>query len=581
MRSPRQFTLLLTPLRAFLVCCFIGYFSLPATYAQGSASSDPFATPTPSFLPVTEAYEPLLSINGGALQLNWRITDGYYLYKERFTTEQFSGGETRTHTPDYGEAIIKDDPYFGPTPVYYNFANAELSLPASDTFLLKLTAQGCADAGLCYPPHDWYFRVSADGEINPTNATVWTAATSSPGAPAEVNKPPRLVLMLIFAMLGGVILNLMPCVFPVLGLKVLSFTQSPVGKASLHGAIYSAGVVASFLAVALALVALKSAGAAVGWGFQLQTPWFVALLSCVFFILSLNMLGAFEFSVIGATPGQGLSQRNDYIGSFFTGVLATVVATPCTAPFMGTALGFAATQTTAVSLLVFAALGAGMALPVYLLTLFPGAVKRLPRSGPWMLHLKQFLSFPLLATAIWLCWVTGRQTGVNGMGLTLLAWLALGLSVWCFGLRSKIALFTAIAALLCAILLINQTRSLTTADEPVANGTIAYSAATLSDLRASGRPVFIDVTADWCITCKVNERVALHTDAVRAAFERHNVAYVVADWTRYDAPITALLEEYQRNGIPLYLLYIPGEERARVLPQILTESLILQALDTL
>lgn len=578
MRLPRQFTLL----RAFLVCCFIGCFSSTAAWAQSAVgNSSPFAPQTSSFLPVTEAYEPLLSVSGDVLQLNWRISDGYYLYKERFASELFSAGETSVQTPDYGEAIIKDDPYFGPTPVYYNFANAELPLPASDTFLLKLTAQGCADAGLCYPPHEWYFRVSAEGEINPTNATVWTAATSSPGAPAQVNASPHLGLMLIFAILGGVILNLMPCVFPVLGLKVLSFTQSPAGKASLHGAFYSAGVIASFIAVALALVVLKSAGAAVGWGFQLQTPWFVALLSCVFFVLSLNLLGVFEFSVIGATPGQGLSQRNDYVGSFFTGVLATVVATPCTAPFMGTALGFAATQSTAVSLLVFAALGAGMALPVYVLTLFPGAVKRLPRSGPWMLHLKQFLSFPLLATAIWLCWVTGRQTGVNGMGLTLLAWLALGLSVWCMGLRSKVAMVTAIAGLLCAIMLINQTRSLNTQASPIAADSISYSAATVSELRANGRPVFIDVTADWCITCKVNERVALHTDTVRAAFERHNVAYVVADWTRYDAPITALLEEYQRNGIPLYLLYIPGEERARILPQILTESLVLEALSTL
>ncbi len=578
MRSPRQFTLL----RAFLVCCFIGCFFSATAWAQSAAgNSDPFAAQTETFLPVTEAYEPLLSVNGGALQLNWRITDGYYLYQERFAAELFSAGENSTLSPDYGEAIVKDDPYFGPTPVYYNFANAEVPLPASETFLLKLTAQGCADAGLCYPPHEWYFRVSADGDISPTNATVWTAATSSPGAPAKTEAPRHLGLMLIFALLGGVILNLMPCVFPVLGLKVLSFTQSPVGKASLHGAIYSAGVIASFIVVALALVALKSAGAAVGWGFQLQTPWFVALLSCVFFILSLNLLGVFEFSVIGATPGQGLSQRNDYVGSFFTGVLATVVATPCTAPFMGTALGFAATQSTPVSLLVFTALGAGMALPVYLLTLFPGAVKRLPRSGPWMLRVKQFLSFPLLATAIWLCWVTGRQTGVNGMGLTLLAWLALGLSVWCFGMRSKIALVTAIAGLLCAIVLVNQTRSLNTQANPAAVGSISYSAAAVDELRASGRPVFIDVTADWCITCKVNERVALHTDTVRAAFERHNVAYVVADWTRYDAPITALLEEYQRNGIPLYLLYIPGEERARILPQILTESLVLEALQTL
>lgn len=583
MRLYQQFTLL----RTLLLCSLFASFPLSASQTDTPWNNDdPFAQQAPTFLPVTEAYAPLLSLTGdNALQINWQITDGYYLYQKQFATQLFAAGDHSRHTLDYGDAIVKDDPYFGPTPVYYNFANATLKpLPDASTLLLKLTAQGCADAGLCYPPHDWFFKISKGGQIDSTTESVWNTAASSRSALPQNAQASGLWLMLIFALAGGIILNLMPCVFPVLGLKVLSFTNSGVGKAPVHGAIYSAGVIISFLVVALVLVGLKSAGAAVGWGFQLQTPWFVALLSCVFFVLSLNLLGAFEFSFIGATPGQTLSQRNDYVGSFFTGVLATVVATPCTAPFMGTALGFAATQTTLVSLLVFAALGIGMALPVYLLTLFPRALKALPRSGPWMEHLKQFLSFPLLATAIWLCWVIGRQTGVNGMGLTLLAWLALGLTIWCVGLRGKVAIVVAVLALIAAIALVNQTRSLTPEAQTAAqrsDGTLPYSAATLAELRAAGRPVFIDITADWCITCKVNERVALHTDAVRSAFAEKNVAYVIADWTRYDAHITALLDDYQRNGIPLYLLYVPGEERARILPQILTESLVLRAIETL
>lgn len=544
-------------------------------------SSEPFGAQESAFLPVTEAYQPLLSLSESGLQLNWQITEGYYLYKERFATAYFSEGRETRVTPDYGDAIIKDDPYFGATPVYYDFANAQLSDHPPASFLLKLTAQGCADAGLCYPPHDWFFKVSpTSGEVVPTSAAAWDSAVNTKVQPTASQ---NIWLMLLFAVAGGVILNLMPCVFPVLGLKVLSFTQNKTGTAARHGAVYSAGVIASFLLIALALIAVKSAGAAVGWGFQLQTPWFVALLSCVFFVLSLNLFGLFEFSFIGSAPGQSLSQRSDYVGSFFTGVLATVVATPCTAPFMGTALGFAATQPAPVSLGIFGALGAGMALPVYLLTLFPGALKSLPRSGSWMEHLKQFLSFPLLATAIWLCWVIGRQNGVNAMGLTLVAWLALGLALWFYGLRSRLAHIMSVASLLVALAVLgspqlNQDRTTR------ANGqsaVIQYSEDKLAELRSAGKPVFIDVTADWCITCKVNERVALHTDTVRQAFADKNVVYMVADWTRYDESITRLLEDYQRNGIPLYLLYRPGQERAEILPQFLSESLVLRALEDL
>ncbi len=573
MRPLLQFTLLFTQ----LLC--LGLLPVAANSADWDAGSELFGNESPSFLPVTEAYNPVVTLSQNTLNINWQISDNYYLYKDKFTSQRLLSGQITTLTPNFGEAIIKDDPYFGETPVYYNFANTALTELGEDAYLLKLTAQGCADAGLCYPPNDWLFRVTpSTGSISSITLDTWNAAHNA-GA-ASQNSTQALWLMLLFALIGGAILNLMPCVFPVLGLKVLSFTRSGHGRASVHGAVYSAGIVLSFLAVAVALISLQSAGAAIGWGFQLQTPWFVALLSCVFFVLSLNLFGVFEIALLGGVPGQNLSQRSDYTGSFFTGVLATVVATPCTAPFMGTALGFAATQPAAIALAVFAALGLGMALPVFLLTLFPGALKSLPRSGAWMERLKQFLGFPLLATAIWLSWVIGRQSGADGMAATLLAWLVLGLAIWLMGLRQTLARVLALASFLIAISLLASPaleQRKQSADN-IGKNTVFYSESRLRELRASGRPVFIDVTADWCITCKINEKVALHTSAVEAAFAEKNVAYMVADWTLYDENITSLLSEYQRNGIPLYLLYLPGEAKARVLPQILTENGILQTL---
>ncbi|MFT5034020.1 MAG: thiol:disulfide interchange protein [Bacteroidia bacterium] len=574
MRLFLQFTSLIAPL---LCLCLLPLSTAAQDWTPNKAV---FADEAPAFLSVTEAYTPVVTLTQNALNINWQIADNYYLYQEKFAIALFREGQIDATAADYGEAIIKDDPYFGETPVYYNFANTALQTIGDTAFLLKLTAQGCADAGLCYPPNDWLFRANpANGSVTSISLDTWNAAKNS-GVPAQRSKQ-SLWLMLLFALLGGAILNLMPCVFPVLGLKVLSFTQSGEGRAAAHGAVYSAGVVLSFVAAALVLIGLQSAGAAIGWGFQLQTPWFVALLSCVFFVLSLNLLGAFEITLLGSVPGQNLSQRSDYTGSFFTGVLATVIATPCTAPFMGTALGFAATQPPAAALAVFAALGIGMALPVFLLTLYPRALQSLPRSGVWMERLKQFLGFPLLATAIWLCWVIGRQTGADGMATTLLAWLILGLAIWLVGLGQTLPRLLAIVSLLFAIALLGSS-ALAPRDpnaERTSDNTLYYSQSLLNELRSSARPVFIDVTADWCITCKVNEKVALHTDAVRAAFADKNIAYLVADWTLYDENITALLSEYRRNGIPLYLLYLPGERKARVLPQILSENGILQTLE--
>lgn len=583
-------------IRFFLLLSLL-LFSVCSTAQSGNAANDDiFAAPSsaqfstfggdePDFLPVEQAYQVSVSpLNGDqpeALELFWTIAEGYYLYRERFdvTASQPATGEALAIDTSYRSGKVKDDPYFGKTEVYYNSTRiAVTGFPEDQGAVLHIRSQGCADAGLCYPPRDQYFQRAESGQFielsgRPSggsasasrSAAVPTAANTDLGSGSATN----LWLVLLMAAAGGAILNLMPCVFPVLGLKVLSFANAHHGKPVNHGLSYSIGVVASFVAVAALLIGLQQAGRAVGWGFQLQSPWFVAGLACLFFVLALNLLGLFEIGGRWMNLGGDLSQEPGLKGSFFTGVLATVVASPCTAPFMGTAVGFAASQPPQVSLLVFAALGAGMALPVLLLTLFPRWLKLLPKPGQWMVVLRQFLAFPLIATAIWLAWVVGRQTGASGMAGTLLAWLLISFALWLWPLR-KLGKGLALVSLIAAPLILSATLSRDTA--PVAGG---FDRQQITDLRQQGRNVFLDVTADWCITCAANESLVLNTDSIQQAFADANVAYVVADWTRYDPAITDLLADYQRNGIPLYIYY-PSDLSATpiILPQVLSKGLI-------
>ncbi|WP_232787481.1 protein-disulfide reductase DsbD family protein [Spongiibacter nanhainus] len=584
-------------IRFFLLLSLL-LFSISGMAQPGNAASDDIFTAPPSaqfstfggdepdFLPVEQAYQVSVSPqNGGqpdALELFWTIAEGYYLYRERFdvTASQPATGEALAIDTSYRSGKVKDDPYFGKTEVYYNSTRiAVTGFPSDQGAVLHIRSQGCADAGLCYPPRDQYFQRDDSGQFielseAPSGGSA-AAASSKPPLPTALvaddnaGSATKLWLVLLMAAAGGAILNLMPCVFPVLGLKVLSFANAHHGKPVNHGLSYSIGVVASFVAVAALLIGLQQAGRAVGWGFQLQSPWFVAGLACLFFVLSLNLLGLFEIGGRWMNLGGDLSQEPGLKGSFFTGVLATVVASPCTAPFMGTAVGFAASQPPLVSLLVFACLGAGMALPVLLLTLFPRWLKLLPKPGQWMVTLRQFLAFPLIATAIWLAWVVGRQTGASGMAGTLLAWLLISFALWLWPLR-KLGKALALVSLIAAPLVLNATLSRDTT--PVAGG---FDRQQIDDLRRQGRNVFLDVTADWCITCAANESLVLNTDSIQQAFADANVAYVVADWTRYDPVITDLLADYQRNGIPLYVYY-PSDVNAPpiILPQVLSKGLI-------
>jgi thiol:disulfide interchange protein DsbD len=536
-----------------------------------------FGNSNPSFLPVEQAYQAELLWSESELLIGWKIAEGYYLYRERFQVSANIGTKALPISSRFENGKLKQDPYFGETEVYYhNTSIAVDGIPSDQVSTLSITSQGCADAGLCYPPQTQHYRLDpSDQSIQEIDQLPASPSPKPPTTLYDSDTDQSLWLILIFAALGGAILNLMPCVFPVLGLKVLSFANARSGSPANHGLAYSAGVVLSFIAVAAVLIALQQAGQAVGWGFQLQTPWFVALLASLFFVLSLNLLGLFEIGGNWMNIGGELSRQSDYSGSFFTGVLATVVASPCTAPFMGTAVGFAASQAPATSLLVFAAIGIGMALPVLLLTLYPAALRRLPKPGQWMVKLRQLLAFPLLATAIWLSWVVGRQTGANGMVAILSAWFLICFALWLYE-HGRLAKLIAVTIAMGGLVLM-----VTSLNKPTEypNAPTGFDRSIIQDLRAGGQNVFLDVTADWCITCAANEALVLHTETIRAAFILHNVHYVTADWTRYDPAITQLLAEYQRNGIPLYV-YSPADLSAApmILPQVLTTSIVLDVL---
>ena len=389
---------------------------------------------------------------------------------------------------------------------------------------------------------------------------------------------------LLFAFLGGLVLNLMPCVLPVLSMKALAFARkrgAERGEAAKLALLYGAGVLVSFVALAAALLILRAGGEAVGWGFQLQEPSVVAFFALLMFAVGLNLSGVFEVTPGFAGAGSSLAASGGTWGSFFTGVLAVAVATPCTAPFMGAAMGFALVQPAPVALAVFLALGVGFALPFVLLGLSPAARRWLPRPGPWMELFKQALAFPMYAAAIWLVWVLSQQAGPDGVLVALAAALLLGFAAWLYGRRQRgggrFGLVAAALALAGTLALIPYANTGDRGQAPDVGGIPyeAYSPARLAELRAAGRPVFVNATAAWCITCLVNEKVALSTTAVADAFAANDVVYLKADWTNRDADIAALLESFGRSGVPLYLYYAAHADNAVVLPQVLTEGIVI------
>ena len=397
------------------------------------------------------------------------------------------------------------------------------------------------------------------------------AVEAAPG-PAVAAALMPLLEVLGLALLGGLILNLMPCVFPVLAMKAIGLARlsgKERGHVAGHAAAYTAGVMATFLLIAAALLGLRAAGAAAGWGFQFQSPVFVALMGWVVFSVGLNLSGVFTVAgPVGA--GQQLAAREGHWGSFFTGLLAVLVATPCTAPFMGVAIAAGLAGSPLVTVAVFAAMGLGLAAPYVVLAMVPALARALPRPGRWMEVLKQALAFPMYGACAWLVWVQSQEAGPSGVLAVVFGIVLIGFAAWVLGVAQsgtgrKIGRGAAFIAMLAALGVLCGLAKVPTATAGVAAeaGVEPFSDARLQQLRAEGRPVFVNMTAAWCVTCLVNERVALAPAAVRQAFAAHGVTYLKGDWTRQDPAISGFLREHGRDGVPLYVLFPPARARRR------------------
>jgi thiol:disulfide interchange protein DsbD len=444
---------------------------------------------------------------------------------------------------------------------------------------------------------------TADGEVRQAfdvSAKLDPAfVPSSSLAAAQGAERLSLAEALLFALLGGLILNLMPCVFPVLAMKAASFARlAGHDRRDLRrdGIAYTAGVLVSFAFMAAIVVAIRASVGDVSWGFQFQSPVFSLLIAYLFFVVGLNLSGVYEISGRFAGVGQGLVAQGGTTGAFFTGVLAVIVATPCTVPFMAAAVGFALSQPAPQTVAVLLVLGLGLALPYLLLSITPALQRLLPRPGPWMERLRQFLAFPMYGSAVWMVWVLTQQTGADGVIYALGGMILIGFAIWLLRIGSGASTATWLRRGLAAVaVLLAFGAALKLEDGPATaasasgghaggvsfDGWERYSRERLNRAVAAGKPVFVDFTAAWCITCLVNERVALETPAVRHAFEQAGVVKLKGDWTNRDPEITSLLKELGRAGVPLYLFWAPGADRPKILPQVLTESLILSELSSI
>jgi thiol:disulfide interchange protein DsbD len=416
------------------------------------------------------------------------------------------------------------------------------------------------------------------------------SSAASAGMVTSAAPQQSVAFAFVLALVGGILLNLMPCVLPVLSLKALALAEHSHDRAQArrHGVLYFAGTLTCFVALASALLALRAAGEALGWGFQLQVPWVVAALAMLMTVMGLSLSGVFELGSKWMGFGQSFTEGSNGRSAFFSGALAAVVASPCTAPFMGPALGFAITQPVPIALGVFAALATGLSLPVVALSFAPVLGRWLPRPGAWMERFKQVLAYPMYLTAIWLLWVLGRQLGADGMALALLAVVALvfGLWLWSSSTGKWLGKTAAAASLATAIFIV-----FSLPHAPAAEGDSSarsadasqvwrpWSAQALGDLRSQGKPVLVNMTAAWCITCLANERVALSSSEVHERLKSLGVQYLKGDWTHRDAEITAYLARFGRNGVPLYVVYPSGNGEPEILPQLLTPALVEAALE--
>ena len=536
----------------------------------------------------------------------WTMPKGYYLYRDKSSVQLADSAGVSLGKPQWPQGVSHSDEHFGTVAVYFD--QVELPIPLhrerGDAQTIKVHAeyQGCKENGICYPvmQHDVAVTLppASAQQLNVANAAFManpatTAPTPDDGnASRRVSATPNragILGALLLALLGGLVLNLMPCVLPVLALKVLGIVQGGESRAQArrHALYYSAGVLVAFAAVGFAVVGLRAAGHALGWGFQLQQPVFVAVLVYVLFAIGLSLSGVFSIGAGLAGIGQNLGNRSGPAGDFFTGVLAVVVASPCTAPFMGSALVYAFAASSLLALLVFLALGLGLALPFLLIGFVPALAARLPKPGAWMETLKQLLAFPMYLTAVWLVWVLGNQRGIDAVGWVLIGAVVLALGLWWWGhgryRGAPASRAFAVVVMLVALLPLAQITHMpmpARAATATAHDWVPYSATRLAALRAERRSVLVDMGADWCVTCKVNEKAVLDTDAFRDLLKRSNAVLMRGDWTNVDPAITAFLQQYQAVGVPLYVVFRGDQPEGpgHALPTVLTQGIVEAAL---
>ncbi len=448
--------------------------------------------------------------------------------------------------------------------------------PPQDVSAAPYTLQAVANWLVC---HDICIPESATLTL-----VLPVSITSAPAAPPAESV--TFFSALLLALAGGLMLNLMPCVFPVLSLKCLAVARHKHIKrerARAEGIAYTLGVLTCFGAIAGALLVFKAGGEAIGWGYQMQSPMFVSGLALLLFAIGLNLSGLFDLPVLFGNIGNVLTREPTLPGSFATGALATLVATPCTAPFMAAAVGYALMQSAIPALLIFEMIGLGLALPFLLVSLFPGLLRLLPRPGRWMESFRQFLAFPMYLSALWLLWVLAQQAGANAVAFVTAAALGIAFILWMKRFFVQGSLGYRILAVLCVIAIVVEALqrihpTAGTSTSSLLHGGEAYDAGRLAQLRMEGTPVFLDATAAWCITCQVNYHTTLGIPEVRSAFTQKHVVFMVADWTRADPAITALLEQFGHKGVPMYV-YFPPQGEPRVLPQLLTPSIVLGTME--
>ena len=537
----------------------------------------------------------------------WSMPKGYYLYRDRSELSVVQGREVEAGAAQWPQGVDHTDEHFGTVEVFYNQVEVPVSLRRADgraqTIQLQGEFQGCKENGICYPVMQRTVAVDLDAAsvdelaaaaksfVPATKSTPASSTLDASSQNALRSLPPAttslgILAALLFAFLGGIILNLMPCVLPVLSFKVIGLAQSgeSLAKARSHALWYTSGVLVSFAAVGLLVIALRAAGQALGWGFQLQQPGFVAFLVYVLLAVGLSLSGVFTIGARFAGTGQGLAARSGPAGDFFTGVLACIVASPCTAPFMGPALAFAFASSSIVALLIFLALGLGLALPFLLVGFVPALASRLPKPGAWMETLKQVLAFPMYLTAVWLVWVLGKQRGVDAIGYVLIGAVVLALALWWMeharARQKPLGRAFAIVLMFASLVPIWMIARLGPAAHAVneADSAVAYSSAKLASLRDEGRTVFVNMTADWCVTCKANEKAVLASAHFADLLKQANAVYMKGDWTNVDPEITAFLQAHGAVGVPLYVVFRGNQGNGQVLPTVLTSGIVAEAL---